>query len=241
MRVNIPKPSRWIGPYQIADAVFFWQDKYSDTCPWSRKAEALGNFLAHGFANIKRTDMHGFLNQSDPPKTWFYKLLEWIDSKRVKTAKIKIDPWDTWSLDAALAQIITPALKQLKATAHGYALVDLEDVPEHLQATEQEDTSPQLDLWDHIPKLNPENLNVAELRWDWVLDEMIWAFEQVNKDWESEYLNPKSWKRVVREDNTVGWDPGPGYAEASRAMQLHRLRMENGFRLFGKYYQNLWD
>lgn len=48
-------------------------------------------------------------------------------------------------------------------------------------------------------------------RWDWILDEMIFAFDQKNKDkWED------------------------------KNEELHR-RVSNGFRLFGKYYENLWD
>ena len=32
---------------------------------------------------------------------------------------IRIDPWDTWSMDHTLAEIIHPMLKQLRKTAHG--------------------------------------------------------------------------------------------------------------------------
>ena len=27
-------------------------------------------------------------------------------------------------------------------------------------------------------------------RWDWVLDEMIWAFETINTDWEAQFYTP---------------------------------------------------
>jgi hypothetical protein len=47
---------------------------------------------------------------------------------------VKIDPWDTWSMDHTLAPIILPMLKQLKATKHGAPYVDLDDRPEELKA-----------------------------------------------------------------------------------------------------------
>ena len=51
---------------------------------------------------------------------------------------IRIDPWDTWSMDTTLAHIVLPMLKQLKATKHGAPQVDVEDVPEELRPTKKE-------------------------------------------------------------------------------------------------------
>ena len=63
--------------------------------------------------------------------------------------------------------------------------------------------------------------DLTEQEWDEILDKMIWAFEQkCRDDWMEDYDYNK-------------WD-----REASKA---HQERMSNGFRLFGKYYENLWD
>jgi hypothetical protein len=48
---------------------------------------------------------------------------------------IKIDKWDTWSMDHTLSPIILPMLKQLKEVKHGAPNVEDEDVPEHLRST----------------------------------------------------------------------------------------------------------
>jgi len=59
-------------------------------------------------------------------------------------------------------------------------------------------------------------------RWDWVMDEMIWAFEQKNKDnWMAPYYEYNKWDRD--------------------AVKAEQERISNGFRLFGKYYESLWD
>jgi hypothetical protein len=64
-------------------------------------------------------------------------------------------------------------------------------------------------------------------KWDWVLDEMIFAFEHIcgdNEDWDSGL-----WKIDVDE-----W-PRP------RLRITTGDRIQNGLRLFGKYYRGLWD
>lgn len=113
---------------------------------------------------------------------WLY---DWFGYAPKQKTKIRIDRFDTWSMDSTLAPIILPMLVQLKETKHGHP-ADL---------TEQE--------------------------WDDILGEMIWAFEQkCRDDWESDYYYNK-------------WD--------QEGMKAHQERMSNGFRLFGKYYENLWD
>jgi len=80
--------------------------------------------------------------------------------------KVEIDPYDTWSLYHNLAYIIHPLLIQLKDNKQGAPFVDDEDVPEHLRSTA---AAPKENEWD------TDSLHFV--RWDWVLDEMIWAFE----------------------------------------------------------------
>jgi len=67
-----------------------------------------------------------------------------MDVIHPKIDYVKIDRWDTWSMDHTLAKIILPMLKQLKDTKHGSAIVDLEDVPEELRGTSTPDYDDQL-------------------------------------------------------------------------------------------------
>ena len=135
---------------------------------------------------------------------------------------VHIDKWDTWSMDHTLAHIVVPMLKQLKATKHGAPFVDNEDVPEEWRMSEEE-----------TDRFNKDGTSDDKFfaRYDWVLDEMIWAFEQKLTYWEDEYYefddNHKLGNKPKR------WD--------DEGMQAHQERMSNGFRLFGKYYESLWD
>ena len=61
----------------------------------------------------------------------------WLD-RRTQKVKVRIDEWDTWSMDSTLALIILPMLKQLQETKHGAPLVDDADVPKRLRSTEKQ-------------------------------------------------------------------------------------------------------
>jgi hypothetical protein len=132
-----------------------------------------------------------------------------------RTIRVRIDPADTWSMDHTLAHIIVPMLKQLKATKHGVAMVDMEDVPEILRIED-----------------DAEEIEWLERRWNWAMEEMIWAFEQKTRDdWMDDYYEFADEHKLG--DEPSRWD-GDG-------MKAHQDRMTNGFRLFGKYYEGLWD
>lgn len=160
---------------------------------------------------------------------WLY---DWFGYTPKQKTSIRIDKFDTWSMDHTLAPIIVPMLVQLKETKHGAPMVDMKDVPRELRATKK-----QLDAYGKNGDVDPKHFD----RWDWILDEMIWAFEQkCRDDWESDYyeyreLGPEEEKDP---DSLFGlklvWEDPEG-------RKAHQERMSNGFKLFGKYYENLWD
>lgn len=155
-----------------------------------------------------------------------YNWVNWLIFDRLKqTIKVQIDPWDTWSLDHTLAHIIVPMLKQLNETKHGAGFVDDQDVPEglNLRSTEAPPKENEWDTDDNHFK-----------RWDYVLNEMIWAFEQkVKDDWEQQFYKFESDPNEML-GLKITWRDDEG-------RKKHQERMSNGFRLFGKYYEGLWD
>jgi hypothetical protein len=124
---------------------------------------------------------------------------------------VKIDRWDTWSMDSTLTKIILPMLKQLKANKGGSPNVDDADVPEYLRSHMAQ---PKEYEWDTD--------DLWHMRWQWVMDEMIFAFEKLNEDdWEQEFYKDKEWDKE-------GWTKVDN-------------RIQNGLTLFGKYFRALWD
>jgi len=78
--------------------------------------------------------------------------------------------------------------------------------------------------------------NLEEHEWDDIMDEMIWAFEQKCRDhWEDDYYGD------YVEDQKNGSMVGSFKWIDHEGRQKHQERMTNGFKLFGKYYENLWD
>jgi hypothetical protein len=145
---------------------------------------------------------------------------------------IHIDSWDTWNMDHTLADIILPMLRQLRKTQHGAPCTDDDDVPEHLRSTA---AKPKKNEWD-------TDSNHFK-RWDWIMKEMIWTFNEHAKDHDPNfYIKKPKYKRVKKEgaafDELVVVCPGEFDYAKSKA---YWDRKKNGFRLFGKYYQNLWD
>lgn len=169
-------------------------------------------------------------------KTWVSDFCNWYHSKKERKVHVHIDKYDTWSMDNTLAHIILPMLKQLRDTKHGSQLVDEEDVPPHMRHSD--------------PKGEWGGDNWIHYKWDWVLNEMIWAFEQkLDDDWADKYHHgePKyNWDLISEneEEDSARYTVtqlNPDYWVDYEGMQAHSDRMSNGFRLFGKYYQGLWD
>jgi len=145
---------------------------------------------------------------------------------------IHIDPWDTWDMAHTLSDIIYPMLKQLKKTAHGAPYTDDEDVPEHLRSTA---AKPKKNEWD-------TDSNHFK-RWDWILGEMIWAFGELAKDRDPNFCIKKGKYKWVKKEGE-DWTERVTLVEPIYdmvKMKAYHDRKKNAFRLFGKYYENLWD
>lgn len=248
MKVKIGPYIHFVGPYQIADKIFFWVDDYA-TCEeiggdpkleqrWDYRAKKwLGHFLAHGFYQ-RDTTKRDYLIDPDDKGTWFYHLCKWIHSKRKRTIKVHIDRWDSWSADHTLSMIILPVLKQLRDSKHGGPYVDDEDVPDNLKSTAAEPMTEQQKEWGDVDSNHFK-------RWDYVLDEMIWAHEQHVLDDEPDFWieEPEGMYFEPCADNpklsTLKYDKEGKFDQD--AYTAYHARLKNGFRLFGKYYQALWD
>ena len=206
MKVYIGPYLRWIGPYQIAEAI----------CFWTKKDLINGNpDYVHNLGTWLNENKNG-------DKTWLSKFCSWIFEKRKRKVKIKLHPYDTWNMDGTLAMLIVPMLKQLKGKSRSYGMVDMEDVPEELREEPNETHEYQYGL----------------KRWHWVLDEMIWSFEQLLPDaigdsqfFDHSEVDEKS--DIIDQIHKVKIDQD--------GLLKYNDRIANGTRLFGKYYRNLWD
>lgn len=181
MKVYIGPYTRYFGPYDLAELL-----KYV------------------GVSENRRYNIGEWLDS-----TWLGNSLRKLNDLNKRKINIRIDPYDTWSMDHTLSLIIVPMLIQLKETMHTVGWVDNEDVPEDIRSREDQ----------------PEYVmdEFTEKKWTYVLDEMIWAFQQsANDDLVTFY-----------DDETSKFD--------AEGHEKYQQRVRNGHRLFGKYYQALWD
>jgi hypothetical protein len=206
--------NHWLSPYTILEKVFFWRE------------------IDYDEPVIER-----WSNRLNPLCVAAQKFLDFVHPK---IEYVKIDHYDTWSMDHTLSHIVLPMLKQLKKDKHGSPLVDDEDVPEELRSTSAPAKENDWDIDDNHFK-----------RWEWVMDEMIQAFEcKVNDDWEDQYRSgehdmnsvPCAWDADGK-PTLYTFEDGPNntYKCDYDALFAHHKRNANGFRLFGKYYEGLWD
>lgn len=222
MKVYLNKyRDHWLSPYKILEKVVFWREIDYDEPVIDRWSDRL-NPICEGLRRV-------------------------LDVVHPKVDYVKIDRWDTWSMDHTLSRIALPMLRQLKATKHGAPNVDDFDVPEHLQST----APGARDSCEHEWDIDDNHFK----RWDWIMDQMIFAHEsKLNDDWQEQFWTGKwgdtKWIKTDREYP----NPETGVMEATYQMEntgdrtcdwdglnAYEKRIQNGFRLFGKYYSHLWD
>ena len=195
------------------------------------------------------TKFEKILEKLEATIRWFYNnTINHVVKHRKRKISVRIDREDTWSMDHTLAYIILPMLKQLKATKHGSPYVEPEDVPEHMRLTERETAVFDHGSYDKTLNATDEEIEAASdkfhAQWIWVLDQMIWSFEQ-EIDEEGDY---KNYYDLYEPGEIV---EGNGFLNKEEQLKMGKFNTEKhkafnerkqlGFTLFGKYYQSLWD
>jgi hypothetical protein len=204
--------NHWLSPYTILKTICFWE-KDEDRI-YNLKEEVNNPYVK-------------WVNFLNPICEVWQKILDFIHPR---FNYVKIDRWDTWSMDHSLAHIIHPMLVQLNKTKHGAPYTEDNDVPEYLRSYMAQ---PKENEWD------TDSLHF--MRWDWILNEMIWSFEQELKDDDEHQFFDDS----ECGDEKFPWNKDGQYISKLKldkeGLEAHQKRKANGFRLFGRYYQNLWD
>jgi len=128
--------------------------------------------------------------------------------KSSRVIDIQIDRYDVQNVDNTISLILVPLLKRYKDVATtGTPIVQDEDLPENLRTTEKNDNT-------IAPEETFENDDTyfRQKRWNWILDEIIWTFEQ--------YMNDSRFDVIQSSENYY--------------------RVKNGRMLFAKYFDDMW-
>lgn len=177
--------NHWLSPYTIAGWLCFWRDIDYDEA-WVVRFEKIMN----------------------PPCQVLRKVLDVVHPN---ISYVKIDRWDTWSMDYTLGLIVLPMLKQLKAGRHGHPA----------ELTEKQ--------WNKI---------TDQMIWSF---EQVVAFYEDSQFWlvkpELDWDSP----READENGLVAFKWKTKGKLDKRGYTNHHKRINEGLELFGKYYRNLWD
>ena len=201
----------WFSPYKIIEGVFFWTD-------WSK----CGRWTLTQTLEDEKREKSQWVDHPEWVDRWADRLepvsraIQWVlDRVHPRVEYVKIDRWDTWSMDSTLSLIILPMLKQLKETKHG--------VPASFIHNK--------DGTDRV-------IEEAEILWNETLDKMIFAFEAIKDDNYIEQFQSGEFDNAKR-PGEPGWQGT--YKLDRKKLKKYEDRIQEGLELFGKYYRNLWD
>jgi hypothetical protein len=178
---------------------------------------------------------------------------KWPKNGNDRKVKVEISNHDLWNLDHTLALVIAPSLRAFKGSKQGVPSIERADLPERLRV---------LSDFDKEEMLSSSETTICSIRaYDWVLDQMIAAFEYLEKD--REFLILDDQLRIVRnehgelelvENTGEKIDYKPTFfgetAEEDKALTRAHYDLVNayneevvqrGFELFGKYFRSLWN
>jgi hypothetical protein len=226
MKVNI-------GPYRDGIRVYKWEDKWLERNHGKRYYDVEEEDYTFTDKVVVKT-VAGIQWALDKTINVFLNRKRKID--------IRIDYYDVWSMDHTLSMIVHPMLLKLKEVKHGSPFVDDEDVPEHLRSTAAPELTQDQKDYGHTDALFHD-------RWAWVLDEMIYAFaSNLDDDWDDQfetgvrdYLDIEEPHPKFGKVYSMKEGPNHTFKIDTEAMKAGWARRKNGMRLFGKYYNNLWD
>jgi hypothetical protein len=219
MFIKIGPYKNWLGPYQIAAKLLFWIPEYDENYHKSDTVHNFGEWLA---------------NDKNGNDSWLAKICAWYHSKEKRKIKIRIDPYDSWNAHNTASLILLPLFKKLSEDKHGSGFIDDEDVPESLRSTS---APPKVHEYDTDDFLHD--------RYEWVLKEILFALEADNSDWEDQFTHEHAEidldKYPEDEGKTcipVRWKKEGKYDWEGK--RIYQERIDNGFRLMGKYWQTFW-
>lgn len=211
MKVKITNPNRHINVTEYAETIKAKRHGVSEYClgdPQDKIDSAIDAFF-DGLQSIVNVTVNSWRSET-------------------KNYKVKVDYHDTWSCDITFATIIAPVLKEYLDQLLGAPFVDDEDLPDHLKITDG-----QLVDGQDIYSLPDQDINKHMQRWEYVVNEMIYAFEQIKDD------NIDT--QFIAVTGYGNGEFGSSYSFDTEGYREEVKRIQNGLNLFAKYYFSLWN
>lgn len=230
MKVYIGPYAHWFQPASWLEDWVLWWYGFSDKQHWH-----VIQRLKHGNAIDEMDNVKKRLR-----KCRLYKVLNcmerWVADNTSRKVRIRIDHYDVWNLGDTLAMIALPMLYEFKKQGiHGAPHVDDEDVPEHLRST----SAPPL---TDLEKQTGGTDKLWHQRWEWVVQEMIYALEEVNDPDSDSRFHSDIDPEKPRDEAGISFQESMDRGKFDKdGYDNWHERKQNGLRLFGKYLEALWN
>ena len=173
--------------------------------------------------------MLAIYTQRHMENSMFVKIGAYPKDGQDQEIEVIVHKYDTYNADWTIATMVLPLLKKVKENKQGAPLVEDMHVPEHLRSTS---APPKENEWD-------TDANHFK-RWDYALDEMLFAMQEIASNYENEpevFVWPKENEHLPLTEQVRLSIKIPGAEEAFKA---YHARVQNGCVLFGTYFQSLW-
>lgn len=149
---------------------------------------------------------------------------QYFHSKKNRKVQVKLHKYDHWNVFHTIALIALPLLKELKIHKHGSGFVDDSDVPENLRS------------YNGTKKNEYDTDSNFHLRFEYILDEIIWTMENIVNDKTSDFYEHTECDKNMDINEVI-----KSIKVDHEGLDAYNKRVQNGCVLFGKYFQNLWD
>jgi len=232
MKAKIGKYPHWFTTQRVEDAYLEWRHKKPAWDVDDREHTPLDRFVLKLLAGWQ---------------TVLYYTVNQIQGRRKQKVRVHVDNWDVWNAYHSLSYVILPVLERLREEKQGDPFVDSEDVPKHLRPTKKE--TKELEETGRVDDKHSD-------RWNYVLDAMIWSFQEIveGKPGEEKFFTGEMdivWTPVDAKGNEVSEEDREYYRMDRGPNDTHEVdwdglkeyeeRIDYGLRMFGKYFRALWD
>lgn len=191
-----------LSPFKLAEWLLFWKDKDSDA------VDRLGDILARGVSGSKLyakssvkagvpisfEELSHSIEVGGRYETKLWKAMQRFNGFMKDFKYIKVSNYDVWNADQTLIEAIYPILVMYDKDRNGSPHVDDLDVPESLRSG-----------------LSFDKDDKVHDKWDWVVGEMLHAFNPNNYSYDNDDFSNTELERITK-----------------------------GRILFGKYMKALW-
>lgn len=165
------------------------------------------------------------------PKWWYGDIVYWL-KKQYQRIRYGFPLEESWSFNSACAKWALPRLKKLRQNciSHPVSLCG-NDHQEHFIPCKE------------APITSTDESKCSEAKWHEILDKIIWSFEHFDDMVDPVYPDDYDHRQVVTEVS----DRGIRFSAVDKReidwtpVNEHAKKLQEGFELFGKHFQDLWD